>query len=263
MCDKWRRSTCYFSLHSSLQKGSSCFIFVISNSSFNAFILQIKFGQNSGNDIQLVAAESINEGKGIRARIRVKKTGDDLVLNFSVPGKYLAFNSCAAIAVCMALDLNLKLCAERLEKFEPVGMRVKPQEIELRNGAKITILNDAYNANPQSVRSSLEILNGIESEGKRFAFLGDMLELGESSGRYHEEILDACERLQLDGIGIVGLHFKTAAAKCALNLPVVLVCETPLELGKVFKDILRNGDVVLVKGSRGLKMEETLITLRE
>ena len=98
-------------------------------------------------------------------------------------GRHSASNALAAIAVARSMRLPEEAVIESLAKSDGPEMR-----LQLQTAGNITILNDAYNANPNSMRAAIETLVGLETNGRRIAVLGDMRELGTGSERYHREI---------------------------------------------------------------------------
>eukprot|EP00898_Chlorokybus_atmophyticus_P002849 jgi/Chlat1/3565/Chrsp234S03557 len=180
------------------------------------------------------------------------------------PGCSLAVNAAAAAAVGIALGMDLKSVAARLELYQPVGMRLKVQKVPIHNGS-FTIINDAYNANPMSMRAALELLASIPSSS-RIALLGDMLELGPVVDSAHYEILKQCAESKLDHLGLVGERF-TAALRFvdASTLAGLTDFESSVdEAGELLSSVvtsLCDGAVVLVKGSRSMRMERLVEAL--
>ena len=128
----------------------------------------------------------------------------------------------------------------------------------------VIVLNDAYNANPDSVRAALETLASLP--GRRIALLGDMLELGSAEARAHEEIATLAGTLGLDLVGLAGPRMAAAAPFVAMGKPgpgagEVVVAEDAEALGQALSGRLAEGDVVLLKGSRGAGMERVLQSL--
>ncbi len=170
---------------------------------------------------------------------------------FAVPmlGGHNVYNALAAIAVGDALSVPRGQSARALAAMKPTPMRLEPVRLE-----KFFLINDAYNANPASMRAALETLAGLELPGRKVAILGDMLELGEIEEKRHWEVgylagrradavftagrLAAKIHQTADGAGAVAAHF---------NCVDELVHRLPL--------LLKFGDVVLVKASRGMQFE--------
>ena len=153
------------------------------------------------------------------------------------------------VMTAIALGVYFKVPAEKikaaLENYTPSNNR--SQLIE-RNGA--TILLDAYNANPSSMEPALKSLCGMPAK-RRLAILGDMLELGENSQNEHEDLLRFAASLQLDQIVLVGKEFgKTSFEKYgALHFDDNQAAKVWFEA----QDL--NGAAVLIKGSRGIRLE--------
>jgi UDP-N-acetylmuramoyl-tripeptide--D-alanyl-D-alanine ligase len=156
------------------------------------------------------------------------------------------------VMTAIALGVYFKVPAEKiktaLENYTPSNNR--SQLIE-REGA--TILLDAYNANPSSMQPALQSLCGMAAT-RRIAILGDMLELGEDSPKEHEDLLRFAVRLKIDQIVLVGKEFSaTSFAKFgALHFPDNQAAKSWFEA----QDL--KGAVVLIKGSRGIRLEALL-----
>ncbi len=157
-----------------------------------------------------------------------------LKIDLPIPGKHNIKNAMAAAAMAKKLGCTKKQIMEGLKKFRPASKRM---EIIKKNG--ITILNDCYNANPQSMRAALETL--AEFKGRKTAVLGDMLELGSGAKKKHKEILAFAKKIGIDRVFTYGDNWPKKS-------PV--------------KNI-RPGDIILVKGSRGMKMENIVAGMAE
>src|SRR5690606_11374870 len=121
------------------------------------------------------------------------------------PGLHLAHNGAAALAVALALGVDLKAAAAALEGYAPVGMRLRPEP--LFNGS--IALNDAYNANPSSMEASLRTLAALP--GRKAAVLGDMLELGPDEASWHEKVAAIAAALPVELLVLVGPRMAAAA----------------------------------------------------
>ena len=167
------------------------------------------------------------------------------------PGLHLAMNATAAIAIAEALRLDLAPLGALLSAFEPVGMRNRVEE----GPRGLRIINDAYNANPISMRASLLTLAAVAG-ARRVALLGDMLELGEEEASAHREVLEQAQALGFDLLGVAGPRFAAAAA--AAGTPGIVIAADADALAHLVAAQLTPGDVVLLKGSRGMAMERIL-----
>ncbi|KAK3220427.1 hypothetical protein Dsin_014397 [Dipteronia sinensis] len=130
-----------------------------------------------------------------------------------------------------------------------------------RNGIKI--VNDAYNANPVSTRAAIDLLKSIACDGKRVALLGDMLELGSIEIEFHEKILSYCCDRRIDLVCLAGNRFLTAAENMNLIKADNIIHADDAEiLARKIVKRLKFNDVVLVKGSRVMKMEKVVNAIK-
>lgn len=177
-------------------------------------------------------------------------------------GRHNVSNAVAAAAVGLHFGLTLPEIREGLETLVPAGGW---KRLEFQDAGGITVINDTYNANPDSVRHALDVLCTLRSPGKRVAVLGDMLELGGVSAVEHEGIgryaasLDALDTLYGFGPEAEALC-RAAGSKCSGHFT-----DFDMLLG-ILKRSLVAGDVLLLKGSRGMRLErfaEGLMTVSE
>lgn len=164
------------------------------------------------------------------------------------PGRHIALDAAGAIAVAVALGVDPRAAAAALGRYEPVGMRMRPVPLDI--GA--TVLNDAYNANPQSMVASLDVL--AQMPGRRIAVLGDMLELGPDELTWHREVVQHAVSVGLDRVVLIGERMAAAASTPG---PVTHHAHVS-ELIDDLRGWLTEGDVVLLKGSRGARVEQVL-----
>ena len=181
--------------------------------------------------------------------------------NFSfslqVPGRHNVYNALAAAAVGDVLQVPWKDIRDALAAFRPVAMR----SACLRKN-EICVINDSYNANPDSVMAALELLDAVAVQGgRKIAVLGDMLELGPQSARFHAEIGRQCAVQQVDLLFTTGsLSTAIAAAAQEGGVPPECVCHfgDKAQLAKHLAAVLQPRDVVLVKASRSMGLEEVV-----
>ena len=209
----------------------------------------VTFGRADGADVRLVDAEL--DAAALTTRVVVRDRVRQVEATLPAFGMHFALNATGALAVAHALGVSLDEAAAGLARYEPVGMR---QRIErLPDGA--LVLNDAYNANPASMRAALDTLAALGGRG--IAALGDMLELGVHEASLHREIAEHAVSLGLSRVLLVGPRFAAAAG----GLPVETF-DDPHAAGHALLGTLGPDHRLLVKGSRGLAMERILHTLQ-
>jgi UDP-N-acetylmuramoyl-tripeptide--D-alanyl-D-alanine ligase len=175
---------------------------------------------------------------------------------FFVPmlGRHSAANALAAIAVGKRLGLTNDEIAAGLANAKGPDMR-----LQLQPAGEVTILNDAYNANPASMRAALETASQLPCRGRRFAVVGDMLELGRSSDRFHREMGEFAATCKFDALVCVGPQAKLIMdAAIAGGMEPARVSHFPDGQAAAAEVTawLGAGDLVLLKGSRGMRLEK-------
>ena len=170
--------------------------------------------------------------------------GNEIALK--IPGKHNAYNALAALSVGVELGVEIKHCAEILSRFQAIEQRSEVIEI-----GDISVINDCYNANPESMRAALDVLlNKVGS--RKIALLGDMLELGSNSVSFHAELgLYAATIVdELITIGPMAKYINNAARDVG-HLNVSHFEDTDLVVEHL-KNSLVSGDIILVKASHGM-----------
>ncbi len=178
-----------------------------------------------------------------------------------VTGLHNLSNALAAVAVCRRLGLTPAEVAGRFAGFRLPAMRFE----ELRLG-QVTIINDAYNANPVSMSAALSEFGRRQVAGRKFLVAGDMKELGADSPRFHQELGLRVAAQKLDGLFVVG-EFAGEVAEGALagGFPASAIhtFATLAELAPAVLGELQPGDVVLLKGSRAMELERLVEVVRD
>ena len=174
----------------------------------------------------------------------------------NVFGRHQVYSALAAAAVGIQFDMNLIEISEALQGFIPPRGRM-----HLIPGIKKTcIIDDTYNASPDSTLAALKVLGELKVEnGKKIASLGDMLELGEMTEEGHRRIGQAAAKVAdvLVAVGEASNFIADAAKKSGMDESKVHHFMTSEEAGmKIQNDILEEGDLLLVKGSQGMRMEK-------
>ncbi|MBU4556518.1 MAG: UDP-N-acetylmuramoyl-tripeptide--D-alanyl-D-alanine ligase [Actinobacteria bacterium] len=175
-------------------------------------------------------------------------------VTLAIPGRHNVYNALAATAVALYLEIPLDDIVDGLEAAESGQMRM--QSFETASG--VHVINDAYNANPTSMRAAIETLSDMSGASKRIAVLGDMAELGSLTELAHFRIGEEVARLEIDALVTVGERARRIADGArAEGMPdeVIRPCQTPEEATEVLDDLLAAGDAVLVKASRVMGLE--------
>jgi UDP-N-acetylmuramoyl-tripeptide--D-alanyl-D-alanine ligase len=177
-----------------------------------------------------------------------------------VPGRHNVQNALAAAAAAWVLDVPAADIAAGLADFRPCPGRMELIEMP----GDILILEDSYNANPLSMRAALDALHDLGRRGRRLAVLGDMLELGPAARDLHFEVgTMVAERADwLMTLGDLAREIAAGAVASGLAAERVFCAATVEELYQRLRDVLQPGDRLLVKGSRGMRMERITAQLR-
>ncbi len=191
------------------------------------------------------------------ARLEVKPQGKKAFrIELSVPGEHNALNALAASAVGLTLGVPAKKIQAALSSFSSVSKRMQLFRI---NG--VTVLNDTYNSNPDSALAALGVLGRIRTAGKKVAVLADMLELGADGAREHQRIGAAVAAAGVTHL--LGFGPLTQSTVNAATTEFKRHFEQKNVLSEQLAQLLTPGDVVLVKGSRGMRMEEVIALISE
>lgn len=218
---------------------------------------RITFGFRADAD---VSAANIRGGgvKGMTFTLQIETAKTDI--NLPVTGRHNITNALAAAASAWAAGASVDEIRQGLENFQPVAGRM--EIISLRNGA--IVVNDTYNANPASMAEGLRALQALRGQGRGAAILGDMLELGAEAEARHKDIGGL---LADTGVHWVYLRGRLSRATAAGALHKGMAEEQithftePAEILDLLSARMAAGDWILVKGSRGMKMEEVVDAL--
>ncbi len=171
------------------------------------------------------------------------------------PGEHMMRDALRAIALGMELKMDSAAIAEGLLKFNAPPMRWEESEVE-----GVAFVNDAYNANPLSMRAGLRTFANTPGAGKKFAVLGGMRELGDVTEAEHAALGAFIDELGLDGVITVGELGKQIACS---GPQAFFHAADAAEAARILKDHLAAGDRVLLKASRGERLEEVLTSFKE
>lgn len=211
----------------------------------------IYFGiENTKSDIIAEDVKVYSEG----SEFTVEAEGQRYNVMIGVAGRHHIYNALAAILVGMKYNVPFRDIIAGIREFIPVGMRQAAVKV-----GGYTIIKDCYNANPTSMRSGLEVLSLKETNGRRIACLGDMMELGVIAEKAHFETGKLIPKYNIDCLITVGERAKLIAdgAKDAgMDSEYIYSFENNDKLKEEIYNILKKDDVILLKASRSMKLEE-------
>src|SRR5688500_14604033 len=217
----------------------------------------IKFGLNPrGNDLFATDVECDHKGVHFNLNGNPRRR-----LFVPLLGRHSACNALAAIAVGKRMGIPEDAIADSLANAHAPDMRLQLSKV---NG--VTVLNDAYNANPNSTRAAIETLVALPVRGRRVAVLGDMLELGRASDAYHREAGVLAANSNLDLLICVGKKAQliAASAKAAgMEAPRIVTYADATAAARGVTKRVRGSDLILLKASRGVGLEAVARALAE
>jgi UDP-N-acetylmuramoyl-tripeptide--D-alanyl-D-alanine ligase len=176
-------------------------------------------------------------------------------------GEHNAANAAAAAAAALALGCSDREIVRGLAEVRPVGRRLRIERL----ATGVLLIDDCYNANPASMKAALRTLRQLAGEGRAVAALGDMLELGPAEEELHLELGRDAAAAGLAWLATFGTRTRfthEAALQAGLAPSSAVHTEDPQALAALVRERLRPGDALLVKGSRGMKLERLIEALR-
>lgn len=206
----------------------------------------VRYGFSEGCDVRAEEIQHLDEGESFV----LVADGERFPARVPVSGEHHVANALAAFCVGREFGMTAEEMIHAFMDYTASGMR---QKTEVHNG--VTFILDCYNASPTSMKSSLSVLGGTKSAGRKIAVLGDMLELGEMSAQLHAMVADYVET-NAQVCFLYGQEMSACAEALSQRGFEVYHSADKSELSAQIKEYLREGDVVLFKGSRGMKMEE-------
>ncbi|MBI4679763.1 MAG: UDP-N-acetylmuramoyl-tripeptide--D-alanyl-D-alanine ligase [Nitrospirae bacterium] len=242
----------------------------------------ITFSMHNDSDVKAEDVVLTDYGSSFRLKVKqipaypplVKRGRGDfqnkeegsISITLNVHGLFNVYNALAASAVCLSLGMSLEEIKTALESYKAFPMRF---EVVRRNS--ITLINDSYNANPSSMKEALKELVHMKGEGRAVAVLGDMLELGEFSGKAHSDIIKMAADMGINIFVAVGEMMSLAAEKSREEINQKLGSNSGFtiyafnnadEAQQNISGIIKQSDVVLIKGSRAMGMERIIERIR-
>ena len=220
---------------------------------------RVTYSMSAAADVSVTDIRK-NGARGMSFNLLIERHAHKV--DMKIAGIHNIYNALAAAATALACETSPEAIRRGLALFQAVGGRM--EIIKLQNGAYI--INDAYNANPASVREALLTLKDLKNSHNAFVFLGDMLELGEAAPEMHRRI-----GILLATIGVTAVFLQgdfaeitaSGAREGGLDDQQIMFLHDDEDALRQLRKQLRKGDWILVKGSRRMKMDRIVARIRE
>lgn len=220
----------------------------------------LSFGEHADSDIRMVDCLEAANGSRIRADVM----GEDVSFTLLIPGRHIAINALSVLGAVKASGGDIKKAVAALEKIEPIAGRGKRELLNIGEPDNpVTLIDESYNASPPAMRAAFKVLALVDPGrgGKRIAFLGDMLELGADGPRQHADLALPLQTAGVDLVYTCGTLMKNLYDALPANQRGAHKSDSK-QLAEIVPDVLTPGDVVMVKGSHGSRMDIVVETLR-
>ena len=226
------------------------------------FGIENKFNYNAENikeengsttfDVVYIVSKQLDETDGVKAEFSLCKQE----ITIPTVGIHNVYNALAAFAVGITLDIEPERIATALSSYAPAGMRQRLNTV----GGRLCI-EDCYNASPDSMKASLGTLGNMNAD-KKIAVLGDMLELGDYSKEAHLSVGKMAGENNIDCVLAYGTDAKYYVEAAKENgVKEALLFDDKSKLSDYLATLAQDGDAVLFKGSRGMKLEDVMNTV--
>lgn len=213
----------------------------------------LTFGRAAGADVRIVAVQVDSLG---HPAVELVAAGQLVRVTPRLVGAHQSVNVAAALAGAMAADVPLREAAEAMADVAPGRHR-----LEVIQAGPVRVIDDCYNASPTSVTAALQVLSAIAAPGGRIAVLGDMLELGAATDTAHLAIGRGAFTAGVDTLIAVGKfadRVSVGARDAGLPAPRCFQAPDAIAAATLVLALVRPGDTVLVKGSRGVGLEHVV-----
>ncbi len=220
----------------------------------------ILFGQSDSANVRI---SNLSLDADAKPTFEVSYQSQSQSVSMQLVGEHQAFNALAVISICLGLGLEFSKVCDAVSNAKP-SSKWRMEVSELSNG--VTLVNDAYNANPESMRAGLKALKAMAGDRRTWAVLGQMRELGDDSDAAHDEIGRLCVRLDVNRLIAVGSGAKLIQMGASLEGSwdnESLFVETADEAVELLKSELKTGDIVYLKASRAIGLESVASALTQ
>lgn len=214
--------------------------------------------ENTEADVYAKNIQISEDGQSTTFELHIKNTPCEIYMaKVPVPGLHHVSNALCAVCVGLLFQMAVSDMIDGIADFTPSGMR---QQITV-SPKGVKVINDAYNASPDSMKAALNMLAHMPCEGKKIAVLGDMFELGENSEAFHAQVGEYLQTTDISHVITVGNLARHIGV--AVQEKNVIHFDTKEDAGAYIYSLADAGDIVLIKASRGMKLEEIAAMLQE
>lgn len=218
----------------------------------------LTFGESVDADFRVIVYKMAEQGSDITA---ITPTGP-VSYHIASPGRHWVLNSLGVLASVYALGGDVQKAAQSLAKLTPPKSRGERFDVQLKDGS-FALIDESYNASPAAVCAALAVLGAqpVLGSSARIAVLGDMLELGDDTPKIHRDLGEVLIASGVNKVYLAGEAMQYLWDVLPKNMQGHH-CSTSQELADVVKAVMKPGDVVMVKGSAGSKMDVVVKELR-
>ena len=210
------------------------------------------FAINKKSDVSLMEKKSLGID-GFELKVNVE--GIVAPIHLPLPGEHNIYNALASITVGRCLGMSVEEISRGIATLRPTDKRF---ELKRAPGGWV-VINDSYNASPTSMGNAIKIVGELSSKGRKIAVLGDMLELGAIEADAHRGIGEMVYKAGINFLfvkGKLGSEIAFGAGNAGMRNDKIYICKDSSEIIDRLKKLVREDDIILVKGSRLMKMEE-------
>lgn len=231
-----------------LNRDNAYFDFLVGLAEQNGIGQIVSFGEADGSDVHLNKLKLHDRCSCMMAKL----FGEDIAVKIGVPGRHIAQNILAVLAVAKLADADMTKSALALGNMQPEAGRGARHRLAVERG-KFTLIDESYNANPTSMKAAIVMLKASEPKnfGRRIAILGDMLELGSHAGAMHAALADEFADDIVDQVYLVGPDMTHLRDNLQPGLLASYVPDVN-QLKLILFSNLQADDVVMLKASKGI-----------
>jgi len=218
----------------------------------------LTFGEAEHADARLLSVDVSDAGT--HAKIIVQ--GETVDVQLSAVGYHWALNAALALLAASLTNIGATAAANALEGFGPPPGRGTIESLALPSGGHVTLIDDAYNANPESMRAAFAALSSRQNDSRQFLALGEMLEIGSKSDAEHAALSEAIVTIRPEAVFLAGANMKHLSGALPGTIQQHYAVKAN-DLFELLKSQLSDGDVVLIKGSNASGMGVLANRLRD